>query len=204
MLAISLLFRAYLNSTNMPKSLASLILLILYFCSCPLLGQEEIKSFGDRPWALTAQLSYLGDIGSAGSIAVGRRRKSSTSKFRQSGIRIGAQQVSLFFLDEVKGFGLCGGAYFLAGQTHCLDLHAGGSMIYDTSPRRTTFSSFLGTNGSSPNSGHDGLTLLPLLSVGYRYVNPGPVAPNSILPAGLIFKVGVGTLGLYAGFGFNL
>ena len=97
MLAISLLFRVDLTSTNMPKSLASLILLVLYFCSCPLLGQEEIKSFDDRPRALTAQLSYLGDIGSARSIAVERRRKSSTSKFRQSGIRISAQQVSLYF-----------------------------------------------------------------------------------------------------------
>lgn len=171
-------------------------LVLLFFYSCPLLGQEEIKSFGDRPWALTAQLSYLGDIGSVGSIAVEQRRKSSTSKFRQSGIRIGAQQVSLYFYDEVKGFGLCCGAYFLAGQTHCLDLHAGGSMIYDTSPRRTTFSSFSGTNGRSPNSGRVGLTLWPLLSAGYRYVSPDP--------AGMIFKVGIGTLGLYAGLGFKL
>ena len=195
-MAISLLFGVDITSTNMPKALASLILLVLYFCSCPLLGQEEIKSFGDRPWTLTLQMAHFPYIGSAGSITVERPRKSSTSKFRQSGIRIGAQGVSLFFMDEVKGLGLCGGKYFIAGQTHCLDLHAGGSMIYDTSPRRTTFSSFSGTSGGSPNSGRVGLTLLPLLSAGYRYVSPGP--------AGTIFKVGIGTLGLYAGLGFKL
>ena len=173
------------------RSLASMILLVLFFYSCPLLGQEEIKSVGDRPWTLTTQLATLGDIGSSGSIAVERRRKVSTSKFRQSGIRIGVQGVSLYFFDEVKGLGVCGGAYWLAGQTHCLDLHAGGALMNDTSSR--TFNGF-GRGGS--NSGNTGLTLLPLLSVGYRYVNPGP--------AGIILKAGIGTLGPYAGFGFNL
>ena len=172
------------------KSLTSIILLVLFFYSCPLLGQEEIKSVGDNPWTLTTQLATLGDIGSSGSIAVERRRKVSTSKFRQSGIRIGVQGVSLYFFDEVKGFGVCGGAYWLAGQTHCLDLHAGGALINDTSSRR---SNFYGTN---PNSGNTGLTLYPLLSLGYRYVSPGP--------AGIILKAGIGTLGPYAGFGFNL
>ena len=185
---------SYLNQHAQITGLPDLAGIVFLLLSAPGIRRNQVVR--RPPLEMTAQLSYLGDIGSAGSIAVERRRKSSTSKFRQSGIRIGAQQVSLYFYDEVKGFGLCGGAYFLAGQTHCLDLHAGGSMIYDTSPRRTTFSSFLGTNGRSPNSGHVGLTLLTLLYAGYRYVSPGP--------AGLIFKVGIGTLGLYAGFGFNL
>lgn len=173
------------------KSLTSIILLVLFFYSCPLLGQEEIKSVGDNPWTLTTQLATLGDIGSSGSIAVERRRKVSTSKFRQSGIRIGVQGVSLYFFDEVKGFGVCGGAYWLAGQTHCLDLHAGGALINDTSSR-----TFNGFGRGVSNSGYTGLTIYPLLSVGYRYISPGP--------EGLILKAGIGTLGPYAGFGFNL
>lgn len=147
------------------------------------------RSVGDSPWTLTTQLATLVDIGSSGSIAVERRRKVSTSKFRESGIRIGVQRVSLYFFDEVKGFGVCGGAYWLAGQTHCLDLHAGGALIMDTSSR-----TFNGFGRGVSNSGNTGLTLYPLLSVGYRYVSPGPT--------GIILKAGVGTLGPYAGVGF--
>lgn len=179
------------TSTATFKSLPALFFLVLCLSSCPLWGQDEIKSVGDRPWTLTTQLATLRDIGSSGSIAVERRRKVSTSKFRQSGIRIGVQGVSLYFFDEVKGFGVCGGAYWLAGQTHCLDLHAGGALINDTSSR-----TFNGFGRGVSNSGYTGLTLYPLLSVGYRYVNPGPT--------GIILKAGIGTLGPYAGFGLVL
>ena len=181
------------TSTAMFKSLPALVLLVLSLYSCPLWGQEEARSFGEHPWSLSAQVAPdFGNGFSGVSVAMERRLFGSPDKFHQVGVRLGAQRADIQFFDDMRGFGLCGGAYVLLGQTHFLDLHAGGALIYDTSS--ATQSVWPGVGGA--DDGHTGWGSWPLLSVGYRYVSPAP-------ERGMV-KVGIGTLGAYVGFGFVL
>ena len=162
------------------KSIPTLLVLLCSLWSCSLWGQDEARSVGEDPWALT--LDVAPDFGygfSGGSIAMERRLKGSPDKFHQVGVRFGAQHINIDFFGLTRGEGICGGAFLLLGKTHFCDLQAGGTLFYD--------------RGDPP---HIGWTFYPMLSLGYRYVNPGP--------SGGIFKVGIGTLGAYAGFGFVL
>ena len=178
--------------TTMSKPRASLFLLVLSLSSCPLWGQEETRSVGEHPWALTAQLApNLGYDFSGVSVAMERRLLGSPSKYHQVGIRFGAQHLNVDFFGVTKGQGICGGAFLLLGQTHFLDLHAGGAWIYDTSSRGSSIG--FGVGG---DDGYVGWAGWPLLSVGYRYISPNP--------GGGMVKVGIGTLGVQAGFGFVL
>jgi len=174
------------------KSLPALFFLVLSLSSCPLWGQEEARSVGEHPWALTAQLAPdFGNGFSGVSVAMERRLLGSPSKHHQVGIRLGAQHLNVKFFDQTWGQGICGGAFLLLGQTHFLDLHAGGTLVYDTSSET---SSIWGVGGG--NDGYIGWASWPLLSAGYRYVSPDP--------DGKMVKVGIGTLGVYIGLGFVL
>ena len=176
----------------MSKAVAPLLVLLCSLWSCPLWGQEEARAVGEHPWAITAELAPdFGNGFSGVSVAMERRLIGSPDKFHQVGVRLGAQRADIQFFDDMRGFGLCGGAYVLLGQTHFLDLHAGGALIYDTSSES---SSIYGVGGG--NDGYTGWGTWPLLSVGYRYISPSP-------ERGMI-KVGIGTLGVYVGFGFVL
>ena len=180
------------TSTAMFKSLPALVLLVLSLSSCLLWGQEEARSVGEHPWALTAQLAPdFGNGFSGVTVAMERRILGSPSKHHQVGVRLGAQHLNVDFFGVTRGEGICGGAFLLLGKTHFCDLQAGGALVYD---RSSESSSIYGVGGG--NDGYIGWASWPVLSLGYRYVSPGP--------SGGIFKVGVGTLGAYAGFGFVL
>ena len=62
--------------------------------------------------------------------------------------------------------------------------------MYDTNSRGSNF------GFGSAGSGNVGWEEWPLLSLGYRYVSPDP--------DGKMVKVGIGTLGVYVGFGVVL
>ena len=170
------------------KSLLALFFLVLSLLSCPLWGQEEARSIGEHPWALTLDVApnFGYDI-SGVSVAMERRLLGSPSKHHQVGVRFGAQDLNVDFFGVIQGQGIHGGAFLLLGQTHFLDLHAGGALVYDTNPRGSNF------GFGSAGSGDVGWEGWPLLSLGYRYVSPDP--------DGKMVKVGIGTLGVYVGFG---
>lgn len=176
----------------MSKTVAPLLVLSCSLWSCSLWGQEEARSVGEDPWALT--LDVAPDFGygfSGGSIAMERRLKGSPDKFHQVGVRFGAQHINIDFFGLTRGEGICGGAFLLLGKTHFCDLQAGGTLFYD---RSSESSSIYGVGGG--NDGYTGWDTWPLLSVGYRYISPSP-------ERGMI-KVGIGTLGVYVGLGFVL
>ena len=162
------------------KSLPALFFLVLCLSSSSLWGQEEARSVGEDPWALTLDVAPDFGYGFSGvSVAMERRLIGSPDKFHQVGVRLGAQHTNIDFFGLTRGEGICGGAFLLLGKTHFCDLQAGGTLFYD--------------RGDPPQLGW---TFHPMLSLGYRYVSPGPSVA--------IFKVGIGTLGAYAGFGFVL
>ena len=180
------------TSSNMFKSIAPLLVLSCSLWSCPTWGQEETRSVGEHPWALSAQIAPdFGNGFSGVSAAMERRLIGSPDKFHQVGVRFGAQHLNVDFFGVTRGTGMCGGAFLLLGQTHFLDLQAGGALVYD---RSSESSAIYGVGGG--NDGHTGWASWPVLSAGYRYVSPGP-------ERGMI-KVGIGTLGVYVGFGFVL
>ena len=173
------------------KSLPALFFLVLSLLSCPLWGQEEARSIGEHPWALTFDVApNFGNNFSGASLAMERRLLGSPSKHLQVGVRFGAQALNVEFLGAIQGQGIHGGAFLLLGQTHFLDFHAGGALVYDINPSGTDFG--FGTSGG----GDVGWEGWPLLSLGYRYVSPNP--------DGKVVKVGIGTYGVYVGFGFVL
>ena len=174
------------------KVISSLLVLLCSLWSYPMWGQEEARSVGEHPWALTAELAPdFGNGFSGVSVAMERRLLGSPDKFHQVGVRLGAQHLNVDFFGVTRGGGICGGAFLLLGQTHFLDLHAGGALVYD---RSSETSNIYGVGGG--NDGYTGWGPCPLLSVGYRYVSPSP-------ERGMV-KVGIGTLGVYVGFGLVL
>ena len=156
-------------------------------------GQEEARSVGEHPWALTLDVApnFRYDL-SGVSVAMERRLLGSPSKHHQVGVRFGAQHLNVDFFGVIQGQGIHGGAFLLLGQTHFLDLHAGGALVYDINSSGTSFGFGTGTVGG----GDVGWEAWPLLSAGYRYVSPDP--------DGKMVKVGIGTLGVYVGFGVVL
>ena len=152
-------------------------------------GQEEARSVGEHPWALTLDVApnFRYDL-SGVSVAMERRLLGSPSKHHQVGVRFGAQHLNVDFFGVIQGQGIHGGAFLLLGQTHFLDLHAGGALVYDINSSGTSFGFGTGTVGG----GDVGWEAWPLLSAGYRYVSPDP--------DGKMVKVGIGTLGVYVGF----
>ena len=173
------------------KSLSALFFLVLSLLSFPLWGQEEARSVGEHPWALTLDAApNFGNNFSGVSVAMERRLLGSPSTQHQLGVKFGAQHLNVDFFGVIQGQGIHGGAFLLTGQTHFLDLHAGGALVYDINSSGTSFG--FGTAGG----GDVGWEVWPLLSAGYRYVSPDP--------DGKIVKVGIGTLGVYVGLGFVL
>jgi len=173
------------------KSLSALLFLVLSLSSFLLWGQEEARSVGEHPWALTLDVApNFGNGFSGVSVAMERRLIGSPDKFHQVGVRFGAQHLNVNFFGVIEGQGIHGGAFLLLGQTHFLDLHAGGALVYDINSSGTNFG--FGTAGG----GDVGWEAWPLLSAGYRYVCPDP--------DGKMVKVGIGTLGVYIGLGFVL
>ena len=173
------------------KSLSALLFLVLSLSSCLLWGQEEARSVGEHPWALTLDVApNFGHDLSGASVAMERRLLGSPSKHHQVGVRFGAQHLNVDFFGAIQGLGIKGGAYLLLGQTHFLDLHAGGALVYDINPSGTSF------GFATAGGGDVGWEGWPLLSLGYRYVSPDP--------DGTMVKVGIGTLGVYVGFGIVL
>lgn len=174
------------------KSLPALFFLVLSLLSCPLWGQEEARPVGEHPWALTLDVApNFGNGFSGVSVAMERRFLGSPSKHLQVGVRFGAQHLNVDFLGVIQGQGIHGGAFFLLGQTHFLDLQAGGALVYDINSSGTSFGF-----GATSGGGDVGWEAWPLLSAGYRYVSPDP--------DGTMVKVGIGTLGVYIGLGFVL
>ena len=173
------------------KSLSALLFLVLSLLSCPLWGQEEARPVGEHPWALTldAAPNFGYDV-SGISVAMERRLLGSPSTQHQLGVRFGAQHLNVDFFGVIQGQGIHGGAFLLTGQTHFLDIYTGYALVYDINPRGSSFG--YGTAGG----GDVGWEVWPLLSAGYRYVSPDP--------DGKIVKVGIGTFGVYVGFGFVL
>ncbi|HBB48395.1 MAG TPA: hypothetical protein DCZ44_02030, partial [Flavobacteriaceae bacterium] len=73
-------------------------------------GQEEARSVGEHPWALTLDVApnFRYDL-SGVSVAMERRLLGSPSKHHQVGVRFGAQHLNVDFFGVIQGQGIHGG-----------------------------------------------------------------------------------------------
>ena len=162
------------TSSNMSKAVAPLLVLLCSLWSWPLLGQEETRSVGEHPWAVMAQM--------APNFGNGLSQYSLGAERRLFGAPTKVYQVGLTAgaqYHNVDFFGVEEG-FGVFGAAHVL---LGRNHMFE-----------LNAGGSYVSWRRFLDSGWPLLSVGYRRVTPD----------GVIFKTGIGTFGVYVGFGFVL